>query len=144
METFNLRRYALGICAAVAVLSGCGGSQSPSMLLAPAQALAQPQGNSVTPMYIRPSGCDVGLRVHPKYSTIRVNQKITIRDMFVRDIFGNCAHYRVGASWSSNGGSLRVIHGGTAATFSASSPGVYTVTATYYNIVNATVNVTSP
>jgi hypothetical protein len=28
MKTFNLRRDALGICAAVALLSGCGGSQS--------------------------------------------------------------------------------------------------------------------
>jgi hypothetical protein len=43
MKTFDLGRYALGICAAAAVLSGCGGSPEGQAAFSPAHTVVQPQ-----------------------------------------------------------------------------------------------------
>ncbi len=139
MKTFNLRRDALGICAAVALLSGCGGSQAPSMSLAP--QIAAPQSAAAG------SALHVGplfffrFRIKPHNPTIQVNQQRELRASLT-DGIGWC---KVDATWSTSGGSLQVIDGGKEAIFSASLPGKYTVGAKYNSFSDTDkVRVTSP
>jgi hypothetical protein len=99
--------------------------------LAQAQTLVQPQSRLGGPM-VCTQCCGLGLHVDPKNSTIPVNQQATLYDKFKVDEGGlGCHSYKVDATWRSSGGSLQVLDGGTGVIFTASSPGVYTIVATY-------------
>ncbi|MGA8100416.1 MAG: hypothetical protein WB810_17310 [Candidatus Cybelea sp.] len=138
MKTFDPRRYALGVCAVVALLSGCGGSQSPSMLLAP--QIAAPQSAAAGPLIV----CN-WFHVNPRHPTILLGEPVTLRAYLKFRIYGPCGRHLVVAAWNSSGGSLQVIDGGEKAIFSASSLGVYTVVAKYNGFHSrALVTVTSP
>ena len=144
MKSSNLRRDALGICLAVVVLSGCGGSQSPSMSLAP--QIAAPQSaaaGSALLVGAQPRRVN-GIHIYPQRPTIQLGQSVTLHDFFHFCGFV-CFGGREDAAWSSSGGSLQVIHNGKKAIFSASSPGEYTVVATYDTFTASdTVTVTPP
>ena len=139
MKISDLGRYALGICAAVAVLSGCGGSQPPSMSLAP--QIAAPQSAAVGS-----SRCLSRLFVDPRSSYRRVGRSVNLHAILRTHAIGRgCWRGGVQAAWSASGGSLQVINGGWEAIFSASLPGTYTVFATYGGLTgSAEVTVTSP
>jgi hypothetical protein len=135
-------RFALIIGAAM--LAGCSGTPTAAGAFAPAQTLVR------RPCITGECG-STALRVLPKHSTVQLNQQITLHDKF-RFCFApnECGSWHpVSATWSSSGGSLQVINGGTEAKFTASSTGLYKVGASYvwdsrtYN-GKATVTVRSP
>jgi hypothetical protein len=144
MNTFDLRRDTLGICAALgicasAILVGCGGTPGGQTAFSPAQTLVQPQ-NHRCGFY----GICVYLRVSPSHPTIHVNQQRELHTVSWCNR-GECHKEEVDAQWSSSGGSLQVIDGGKEAIFSASSPGVYKVVAKAGSLTGrAKVTVTSP
>ena len=82
MKTADLGRYALGFCAAVVavcVLSGCAGSPSPSMSLAPQIAAPQSAAAGSAPLVGPLDFHCHGLRVHPRRATIQLGQRVAFR-----------------------------------------------------------------
>src|SRR6202042_1503733 len=135
-----LRRFGpLGIAASLGgalicavALAGCGGPPRTHSAFA-AQSALPPRAVVQPACYSR---CTAKLLILPRRSTVKPNQQITLTDRWVTCFppHGGCEWERVGADWSSSGGSLKVARRNTKATFSASSPGAYTVHAMYYTV----------
>lgn len=135
MVNSRLSRSAVGVLIS-AVMLGCAGPAAREGALEPPQTvgLARPQ---------REGGF---VEVLPPYSTVGLGQNITLHD----EVGWVCGYMNIcwkhePATWSSSGGSLKVHRGHRQATFSASTPGVYTVYAKYHlSTGSASVTVTSP
>jgi hypothetical protein len=140
-----------------AALTGCGGPVGTQSTFAPAQSTSASAAAStrarVQPQYCVSNCVYYKLRVKPKRLTIPLNHRIILRDEFMYcERYGRPTCNSLGgvdAAWTSSGGSLKAKNGGKRASFSASSPGIYTVAAKYgysgrqYG-GQATVTVTSP
>ena len=133
------------LAAAAAVLVGCAGPAARQPAFTPAQALFQPQSHLLTPA-ICGTCCPHELDILPETATIKAGQQITLVDEYdFERFFHRCGQKGVDAVWTTSGGSLQVINGGTEAVFSASSAGVYYVAAQYRKRTGkATMTVTLP
>ena len=128
---------------AAAGLIGCSGPPRTQSALVPMQStLGSSQSTSVS---ARTLAQPLFLFVHPMHPTIKLNQHITIHaDVRYCNSY-NCFHEKVDASWTSSGGSLKIKGAGKRATFWASVPGLYTVSATYEGLEGqAIITVTAP
>ena len=135
MKIPDLNRYALGVCAGVAILAACNGGRTATPLLPAAGLLLRSNGASgendttTCPMIlvISPSVTisDVGVRHRVLTETLEKRKFVPLHGCAV------VSSTHPPANWSTTGGSLHVEPGGARAVFSGASFGIYGVGATY-------------
>lgn len=134
MKALDFIRYAMGICASIAILAACNGGRTVAPLLPATGSLLPSNGASAendntcpTILVISPAATfsDVGVWHLTLTGTLEKQKFEFLHGCVV------VSRTHPPAKWSNTGGSLHVENGGAQAIFSSAKFGIYGVSATY-------------